>query len=309
MSDTPLTYEAYQAQLKANTSWFERLMDNFTGSDDRLNLIAKIMLDQNSILRQAFIEPPLVSERAEYNIRNFDLGTARTSQQIEVSGNFVTAYTDGDPSTITLRFDSEANDAMLLSNFNSISLPFTKLFLSNTAQSNKVLVLFIGFRRASAGSMPVVDTSNRMSMASTSALYTLSTDPAVHFTGALAQYAKEDESLTGVLANKIKITGISIQSEQALDYYLFFWSKDTFDDATMVSDTFVGMTELDFTTWGQQVGGAGQYYFSVEVLDFDYEDRDNSKEIHCSLYNASPVSKTAGSAGYVKIDITYELRE
>ena len=131
MSETPLTYEAYQAQLRANRSWFEKLMDNFTGSDDRLNLIAKILLDQNSILRQAFIEPPLISERAEYNIRDFDLGTARTNQQIEVNGNFVTAYTNGDPSIIALKFDSEANDAMLLSNFNSISLPFTKLFLTN----------------------------------------------------------------------------------------------------------------------------------------------------------------------------------
>lgn len=301
MSETPLTYEAYQAQLRANRSWFEKLMDNFTGSDERLDLIARILLEQSSILRQAFIEPPLISERAEYNIRTIELSKARIDERLGFNGTYITATTSGDPSNIYLKFDSPMGDAVYLDKFNSLYMPYSDIYLSNTEQAGKLLTLFIGFRKSSAGSIPIVDSSSR--------LFTISTSPEAQFTAALAQYAKEDQNITGVVANKIKITGISIQSEQALDYYLLFWSKDTFGSVTMNSDTFVGVTELDFTTWGQQVGGTGQYYFSVEGLDFDYEDRDNSKEIHCSLYNASPVAKTAGSAGYVKIDITYELRE
>lgn len=136
----------------------------------------------------------------------------------------------------------------------------------------------------------------------------LTTDKDSHFTGALTQGSKEDENITGLLADKIRINSIAIMADQRLDLFLYFWNQDDFDNADLDLDDFSGIIHCDLVTHGVQIG-SGKWYLSLEDLCLDYEDEDSSKELHLSLYNASPAAKNAGASGEVVVQIKYELRE
>ena len=81
-------------------------------------------------------------------------------------------------------------------------------------------------------------------------LTTVRSDKDIHFTGSLAKNASEEENLTGLLSNKIKITGITIHSDQELHFQLQFFSRDTFTDSDLDEDTFVGAVDLDVPKYG-----------------------------------------------------------
>ena len=83
-------------------------------------------------------------------------------------------------------------------------------------------------------------------------LATIRSDKDTHFTGSLAKNVGEEENLTGLIANRIKITEVTIHSDQPLHYQLQFFSKDTFVDSDLDYDTFVGAVELDLSTYGVQ---------------------------------------------------------
>ena len=137
-------------------------------------------------------------------------------------------------------------------------------------------------------------------------------DKDVNFTGGIVQNAKEDENLTGLASNKIMIKAVRIEADQALDFVVIFWSKDTFDDTNLDDDTFIdfvrfqldGTAGLDFI----QPGGAGQFYGSKTGLNIPYRDDDLTKELHVSLLNLSSTAKDAGAGGEVIIEVDYELR-
>jgi len=145
-------------------------------------------------------------------------------------------------------------------------------------------------------------------MAPPPAIYTLKSDKDTHFAGALTTGNKEDENLSGLLTSKIRITNIAIQAKQNLDFYLFFWRKDTFENTDLDMDAFIAAVQLDLSSFGRQVGGAGQYYMSLESVDLDYEDEDDTRELHVSLYNNDAIAKNAGAAGQVACSFKYELR-
>ncbi|GAI23821.1 unnamed protein product, partial [marine sediment metagenome] len=133
-------------------------------------------------------------------------------------------------------------------------------------------------------------------------------DKDTNFILALTTGNKEDANLAGLLSNKIRILDIAIQADQNLDLWLMFWRKDTFNNIDLDVDAFIGMVQLDLATFGKQVGGAGQYYMSIEDVNLDYEDEDESNELHVSLYNADAAAKNAGATGEISVFVKYELR-
>lgn len=139
-------------------------------------------------------------------------------------------------------------------------------------------------------------------------IYWLTSDKDTHFTGAIAQNAKEDENLTGLQANKIVVTDVLIEADENLQFYLLFWSKDTFEDTDLDTDVLLGFVDLDVPANGFRIGGANQYYLNVTDLDLHYEDEDATNEFHVSLLCRSAAGKTAGAAGEVKVKIGYKER-
>lgn len=149
---------------------------------------------------------------------------------------------------------------------------------------------------------------NRLLTRETTIINTLRSDKDVQFTGAIAQNAKEDENMTGLLSDKIRITGVSIQAKENLTFRLIFWGTDGFDDTNLDTDKFQDEIKLDIPTYGFRIGGANQYYMDMRGVEVDYEDLDKTKELHISLQCLSAAGKTAGANGEVVVEIYYETR-
>jgi hypothetical protein len=142
--------------------------------------------------------------------------------------------------------------------------------------------------------------------------YTVRTDKDTHFTGAIAQNAKEDENLTlpgtlrGTNGNaRIAIRSIMLQSDQNLSWELIFWSTDGFDNTDLDLDTFLSRWTFAVAD-GVQIAGANQFYYYIEGLDIPYVDADNTGELHVSLVCRSAAGKTAGAGGEVVVQIAAE---
>ena len=238
-------------------------------------------------------------ELKPYETISLSLATARTAFPIIAEGDFVEAWTDGAYEGIGIRFERADNPILYLSRRKVIEgFHFWRIFLTNTAQASRTLDLMIG--REGRGVAPGVVTQLHT--------YRLRTDKDTHFTGSIAQNAKEDENVTGLPSNKIRITGLALQSDQQLNYRVIFWTKDTFDDTDLDPDTFCGELQVPLVSSGFQIAGAGQYYLDLRGLDIDYEDDDGTQELHVSLMNLSATAKNAGATGEVVLEIYYELK-
>ena len=248
--------------------------------------------------------PPIIY--AEYCVRKYPLDTARAApgERIDLHGDSLTAYTNGALTGCYIRLESPSADAIPLNEFNPYRYTkgWKRFYLETPVQLSKYLRLHIG-REASAEAGVQITAA-----APKSVFYTLRSDKDNHFTGALATNAKEDENLSGLLGNKIRIVGVALQSDQNLDYRVIFWKKDSFDDTDLDLDRFCGEVELDLPTYGYQIAGANQYYLDMRGLDIDYEDEDETYELHISLMNLSATGKNAGATGEVVIEIYYEPR-
>lgn len=138
--------------------------------------------------------------------------------------------------------------------------------------------------------------------------YTKRSDKDEHYTGAIAQYAVENESLTGLRANKILVRNIRFTAKENLSFRLIFWGKDTYQDtADLDLDPFLGAVDLDLPARGFRVAAANQYYLDIRGVDLHYADWDGTKELHLSLQNLSAASKSAGAAGEVVVEVEYEV--
>ena len=244
-------------------------------------------------------------EIVPYVIKEYPLEAARADELVEVEGDFILAHTDGDLAGCKVRLYNKMNDQIPLAAFNGVKVVrFFQFWLTTGAQAGKTLTLFIGkwaVGTSSSGSPTTITTKQAFAV--------IKTLKATHFTGALAQYAKEDESLTGLLSNSLRLTGIGILSEQQLHYKAIFWYKDTFENADIDLDEFCGEVDLDIPTYGFQVGGAGTWYFDIRNLHLDYIDADTTNELHVSLMNMSVAAKlAAGAGGNVRLIFTYETR-
>jgi len=247
---------------------------------------------------------------APYNVRKFELDTAKPTtdpQEVDLPGDALTFYTNGTYEGIYVALDSPTNDWVPIAEFgNPLPYPgrFDKFYLSWTAQSGKYLRVFVGREAGAQAQVQITATAPKR------VFYTIETDKDSHFTASLATGNKEDENISGLLSNKIAITSIAIQADQALDFWVFFWKNDQFDNTDLDEDAFIAARELDLSTYGKQVGGSGQYYMSLELEDTPilYQDEDETNELHISLFNADATSKNAGATGEVKIWLSYDLR-
>jgi len=150
--------------------------------------------------------------------------------------------------------------------------------------------------------------SNKLLTQDKQVIYKLVTDKDTHFTGAILQNATEEENLTGLVSNRIRITGVAIQADQQLDFRVAFFRTDGFADTNLDLDTFQSEVELDLPSYGWRIAGAGQYYMVVNSLDIPYEDADKTYELHVALQNLSATAKNAGATGEVVVAIYYEER-
>ena len=130
-----------------------------------------------------------------------------------------------------------------------------------------------------------------------------------HFTGALAQYAAEEENLTGLDDSEITITSITAYSEQNLDMRVWLFETDGFQETTAADfddDEFIESVHLDAPTDGHRYKNANGYYVSATDLNIDYEDLDATSEIHAALEIVGATAKLAsGSGGNVWLKFSY----
>jgi len=86
-----------------------------------------------------------MAEYKKYQELTFDLGTARTDEELEIRGDFILVeYLDGDAS---IKLDNPGHDAIDLTKVKQIKTSpefFEKIYITNTAQSGKTLKLLIG---------------------------------------------------------------------------------------------------------------------------------------------------------------------
>lgn len=130
-----------------------------------------------------------------------------------------------------------------------------------------------------------------------------------HFTGAIAANATGDENLTGLKSNKIRITEISIISQQNIDYDVLLWESNTFQvTADINRDALRTQELLNITTNGFQISAANQFYMTLEGLSIDYEDKDGTTQLHVSLRPRTAGGKAAGATGAVVLKFRYSVR-
>ena len=133
----------------------------------------------------------------------------------------------------------------------------------------------------------------------------LKSDKDTHFSGAIAQNAIESENITGLTANEITITGISMIGDENLSYRVWLFETDDFQESDLDNDEFVEFVDLDLSANGARIAGAGAYYYAQTNLNIDYEDLDATNELHIALQNLSAGAKTAGAAGEIVLKISY----
>lgn len=124
-------------------------------------------------------------------------------------------------------------------------------------------------------------------------------DKDTHFTTAIAQNAKENENIDmGITYKNLLIKSIVLSSTQKLNFDLYFYSKDTFDDTDADVNALIAIKEMYLASSGKQIGGAGLYEMTSELdTPVDYMDENNTNEIHLSLVNRSSTTKAAYDAG------------
>lgn len=139
----------------------------------------------------------------------------------------------------------------------------------------------------------------------------IKTIAATHFTDLISQYDIETESLEELSDNKVFIRSVNIQSIQPLKFRLAFWNSASFADTDLDEDSENDDVVLDMSdivnAW--RISNANQYYLNISDLNISYEDEDETKKLHLSLQNLSPIDKAAGSSGSVKLKIKYAPRQ
>jgi len=154
-----------EEQLKDKLNIFERMLDNVSSTDERLDLIAKILLQGIIVARPSlgYYEMGV----PHYNVRKYDLTTAKTKedpQVVELSGDALTFYSSGSLEGIEVALDGQTNDWIPVAEFgNPLAYPgrFQKFFLSWTTQADKFLRVIIGREAGASAATSVTVTSGR----------------------------------------------------------------------------------------------------------------------------------------------------
>lgn len=240
----------------------------------------------------------------DYDIFPQSLAAALADLPLYHDGQLLHAYTDGNLDGIGVRLNNQEAPLIYFSRINPIPLRFSRFYLTSSAQTGRTLWLTT-FRNIT---LPISNVQAEITTTLEQRFYTISSARATHFSTAIAQAAKDDEHITGLLDNRIYIKSVSIKSTQKLDFYLLFYNTDATDDANVDTDSMCGQVHLDLITHAKRLG-TGLYYMTSEDLDLEYVDEDATNELHMALYNASATAKAAGAGGYLQIDVKYELRQ
>lgn len=252
-----------------------------------------------------FKQKLLNAEYKPYVVQSYPLDTALTNKEITIDGQAIQAWTNGSFVDCGVRLNNKDEcNLILFENFNPIvGFPFHKIFLTTIAQAGKTMRLLISKEPFTALSLSELETTLVQKF------WILRSDKDTHFTGAIVQNATEEENITGLITNTIRITGVAIQSDQQLDYRVILFGTDGFADTNLDLDYLESEVELDLLSYGWRIAGANQYYMAVTGLSIDYEDLDATKELHVALQNLSATAKNAGATGEVVVAFTYEERE
>lgn len=147
-------------------------------------------------------------------------------------------------------------------------------------------------------------------------VYPVSTDPALHFTGALAQNALATLDLPldqGIAAGRhcrSIVRHLTIISAQALAWEVVFFSQRGFVLNPLVSNAFLCRWRFSGFN-GTTYTGAPFFYYQADNIDLPYADADfenrtlppdqRGGNLHLMLVNRSLTAKLAGEAGAIKI--------
>ena len=143
----PTTPGEYQRHIAERLNWFERLADAATSQDERLDVANRLLMEILKYISvgEKSVPPPFPQLP---RVIEFDLTAERSSpgEPFAVTGDTITAITDGTLGGIGVRIDRPGSDLVRFSECNPYPyLPgFTNLYLQNTAQEGKTLKLYIG---------------------------------------------------------------------------------------------------------------------------------------------------------------------
>ena len=263
----------------------ELLQNNLAAQEELLNLI------RGKPLTQDVVNQLITGGKIPIQTKTFALDTAREDSEVNIQGiGILAVVSSGVMSGIGVRLTLQNAAVIYFNDINPIPYPFAKVWLSHPAVAGATLTLYYSEEVIPwASAYPVtLQASQQFNI--------LRSDKDVNFTGALAQGAKEDENITGLLTNKLMLTGVIVQSIQRLHYKLLLWYTDAFDDADLDLDQLCAEIDVDLASYGIQIGSTNQWYLDVRNLHVDYADLDATKEVHISLYNADPTAKLASTA-------------
>ena len=131
------------------------LLDYISRMDELL--IANLKLMKNLEMVTNIVLPPIrrlpltemkrqleSGQHIPYEVKEFDMTSARTDEEIMVEGDHLTVQTDGTLTGVTIRFNMPTASAVPMAYFNPFKEQFFKLYLTHTAQTGKTLYLAIG---------------------------------------------------------------------------------------------------------------------------------------------------------------------
>jgi hypothetical protein len=147
-----------------------------------------------------------------------------------------------------------------------------------------------------------------------SILYEVRSNPALHFTAALAQNAVSAMiSLPGVPRIgplRVFIRALSLVTKERYGPDVNFFSSATGFTTNPATDTF--LSRFTFTAaMAQQLGGSGLWRYYVDGMGTPYYDRDTINTtspplIHIKLGNVEATGKSAGSDGSTVLTVWLE---
>ena len=139
-------------------------------------------------------------------------------------------------------------------------------------------------------------------------ILTIKTISTVHFIGAIVEGDVEYAELPGLLGNNITILGVNGQSMQDLNYLLYIFGDNTYDNSDIDLDSYKSDVLMDFSDelWAHQINSIGQYRLDLSGLEIPINTENYT--FYLALQNLSTTSKIANAAGAVQFDIKYSLR-
>lgn len=144
--------------------------------------------------------------------------------------------------------------------------------------------------------------------------YPIISDKDVHFTGAIAQNGMETESLDldshlqSIGVNEIFIRSVSVQSKENLEWDVYLFGDNNFNNTDLDLDRFTDNFNFPLTS-GLQIGGANQYYYPSPSnnIQIPYKDEDLTSKMHVGLVCRTAGGKSAGTAGQVVIRFMVDI--